>query len=226
MPRPTVLTRIAGCLSAALAATLLFSNSALATPGAGSSAPPRSAYTNLVQQMASVRAGEAVPSTNGVPVVSAATSVFPATGTECGAPGYILSKYNGLYVSTELGYGGSLYGMLRARSATLGAWEYYQLCYNPATAHWAIWADANKKWVSAELGYPGNQYGMLRARSSSVGPWELFIPYSADQVLELESAANRRWVSAEFGDPGAEYGMLRARSFEIGEWELYWSDLA
>jgi hypothetical protein len=37
------------------------------------------------------------------------------------------SAANGLYVSTELGYGGGDYGMLRARSGAIGAWEQYSL---------------------------------------------------------------------------------------------------
>jgi len=221
-------TRITACLSAAtaaMAATLILTATSNAAPLGGAVSAPRSAYGNLMKQMAAVQAGEAAPTTNGVPVAASATGVFNASGTECGAPGYIQTKYGGLYVSTELGFGGNLYAMLRARATAIGAWEYYQLCYNRATGHWAIWADANSRWVSAELGDVGGQYGMLRARSGSVGPWELFVPYSANGLFEFKSAANQKWVSTEFGDGGNEFGMLRARSNEIGEWELYWSTI-
>ena len=215
--------RITPCLQAAVVATLVVTATANAAPLGASASAPRSALSNLVRQMAAVQAGEAAPTTNGVPVAASATGVFTASATECGAPGYIQSKYSGLYVSTELGFSGNLYAMLRARAATVGPWEYYQLCYNRETAHWAIWADANSRWVSAELGDVGGQYGMLRARASSVGPWELFVPYTANGVFEFKSAANQKWVSTEIGDGGNEYGMLRARSNEIGAWELYWS---
>jgi hypothetical protein len=84
---------------------------------------------------------------------------------------------NGRYVSAELGYGTSnpLYGMLRARATSVGAWERFTMVFidvNGST--YTAFRAANGLWVSAELGYSGSEYGMLRARAGSIGPWELF----------------------------------------------------
>jgi hypothetical protein len=83
---------------------------------------------------------------------------------------------NSYFVSAELGYspGTHYYGMLRARSDTIGAWEKYAIqCQNTSGAY-AFKSTANNMWVSTELGYTGSDKWMLRARSSSVGPWEQY----------------------------------------------------
>jgi hypothetical protein len=79
----------------------------------------------------------------------------------------IRSLANGKWVAAELQYTGALYGMLRARSASIGPWE----TYNGGSG---LRSKANWKFVSAELQYTGIRYGMLRARANSYGPWEQF----------------------------------------------------
>ncbi len=210
-----------GCSARALrvrltAATLgiLFAVALIASPSALADAQNEpasangyhSAFANLTEQLAAKRAGRAAPSTNGVPAALASES------GECGAPGYIQSRYNGLYVSTEVGYPGNQNWMLRARATSVGAWELYQICYN---GYYTIYADASHRWVTAEVGYTGAEYAMLRGRATSIGPWEKFV-FSGDWFA---SSQNGLFVSAEFGYPGSLYGMLRARSGGVGQWE-------
>jgi hypothetical protein len=87
---------------------------------------------------------------------------------------------NGLYVSAELGYpaGDYRYGMLRARSGSIGPWERFRIYRDQGSGEVSIQSEANQKYVSVELGYQGNAHAMLRARSTVVGPWEKFyMPY-------------------------------------------------
>ena len=133
----------------------------------------------------------------------------------------IRSKANGRYVSAELGYTGSSYGMLRARATTVGAWERYQ-CIALGSDKWAIESRANQQYTSAELGYKGSSYGMLRARSARIGSWETYTltPVSSCSCMAIR-AANSKFVSAELGNTGSTYGLLRARSTSVGPWEEF-----
>ncbi len=142
-------------------------------------------------------------------------------GWECTGEGWIRSAYNGLYVSTEVGYSGAEKGMLRARSTSVGPWERYQICWKEGGGGPtdAIWSDGAAKFVTAEIGPEAVVYGMLRARANSVGAWEEFSILGGPKMLI--NAANGLWVSAEFGWSGNWYGMLRARAASIGEWEEY-----
>lgn len=71
-------------------------------------------------------------------------------------------------MAVELNYTGALYGMLRARSNSIGPWE--QLYGGREIQSRVTW-----KWVAAELQYTGIRYGMLRARTvGGPGPWEDF----------------------------------------------------
>jgi len=84
-------------------------------------------------------------------------------------PGYlaIRSIANGKWVAAELGRTGNDYGMLRARSTSIGPWETFSgLTGLRNTTNW--------KWVTAELGQTGSRDAMLRARANSYGPWEHF----------------------------------------------------
>jgi hypothetical protein len=128
---------------------------------------------------------------------------------------------NGLYVSAELGYTGSNYGMLRARASTVGSWEKFsQYHYNDTQV--GFYSTANFYWVSAELGYTGSNYAMLRARASTRGPWEDYnVIENADGTVSLQSNANLLYVSAELGYTGSNYAMLRARASSIGPWEKF-----
>lgn len=91
----------------------------------------------------------------------------------------IRSNANGLFVSAELGYATTnpLYGMLRARSSSIGPWETFKrgdYFANNTVSH--VFTAANGSYVTTELGYTGSEYAMLRARpnQTSIGPWEKF----------------------------------------------------
>jgi hypothetical protein len=130
-----------------------------------------------------------------------------------------LGAANNKYVSAELGYGGSLYGMLRARASSPGPWETFRICTD-GTAHWFN-SQANSRYVSAELGRTGTDYGMLRARATRVGNWERFEFGRYGNYVTIKSLANNRYVSAELGYGGIRAGMLRARATKIGPWEKF-----
>jgi hypothetical protein len=83
----------------------------------------------------------------------------------------IKSVANGRFVSAELGWSGSDYGLLRARATSIGPWERFRI---PNTAATSIRSMANGRWVSAEAGWSGSRRGLLRARATAVGPWEVY----------------------------------------------------
>ncbi len=141
---------------------------------------------------------------------------------KCSEQGFWYSTYNNRFISTELGYSGAEYAMLRARAETVGPWELYQLCKSNETGLWSIWSNAALRWVTAEIGDPGEMYGMLAAQGTGVSHWERFTgPEPANDKCDLKSNENGLWVSAEFGYTGNWYGMLRARSSTVGEWEKF-----
>jgi hypothetical protein len=72
------------------------------------------------------------------------------------------------FVTAEIGPEAVVYGMLRARANSVGAWEEFTILGGPKMLINA----ANGLWVSAEFGWSGNWYGMLRARAESIGEWE------------------------------------------------------
>jgi hypothetical protein len=142
----------------------------------------------------------------------------------CTESTYIRSWFNERDVSTELGYTGNQYAMLRARAEKVGPWESFQWCQSrEQPGYWSRWSNGAERWVSVELGYSGGEYAMLRARATGIGPWERFYePYCPDGVhCSFKSTANNLWVSGEFGYSGSNYGMLRARSSAIGPWEQF-----
>jgi hypothetical protein len=142
----------------------------------------------------------------------------------CTQATYIRSWYNERYVSTELGYSGNQYAMLRARAEKVGPWESFQWCQSSEhPGYWSLWSLGAERWVSVELGYTGGEYAMLRARATGVGPWERFYePYCPDGThCSFKSTADDLYVSGEFGYTGNNYGMLRARSSTIGPWEQF-----
>jgi len=154
--------------------------------------------------------GYAAPDNGSTPVLN---SVFSSGGRL----GYLRSvsstaTANGTtYVSTELGYTGSLNGILRARSGSVGPWEKYLLVYNDdGTA--SLMSTAN---------------GKLHARSDVVGPWEEFTMVSDNGAFALRSAHQYNgmlaYVSAELGYDKSYslYGELRARNGSIGDWERF-----
>jgi hypothetical protein len=152
-----------------------------------------------------------------------AGALSPAGADAAQAGGYyILSWANLRYVAAELGATGGSYGMLRARSTSIGPWERFSFL---STDHstFVILANANTRYVSAELGYGGDDYGMLRARAWPAGPWEDFrlLYNAATDSNALQSVANGLYVSAELGATGNRNGMLRARAAAIGPWEQF-----
>jgi len=131
---------------------------------------------------------------------------------------------NGLYASTELGYGGSYYAMLRARSGSIGPWEQYTLGGSGDGSTWTLRSLANGLYVSAEFGYSGAYFGMLRARASVIGDYEKFYLYQIGSMYAFQSYTQPGtccYVSTEIGNGGFSYAMLRARAYSVGGWEQY-----
>lgn len=152
-----------------------------------------------------------------VSVVAAIVPGSAAQAADCSIVA-LYSKAAGRYVSAELGYTGSDYGMLRARATSIGEWERFELCWGRGTqqADFTLRSLANWRYVSAELAYTGSRYAMLRARASSYDSWEIFNGASG-----WRSKANWKLVSAELGNTGGYYGMLRARASTAGPWEAF-----
>jgi hypothetical protein len=119
------------------------------------------------------------------------------------------------YATAELGYGGGLYGMVRAARDNPGPWEDWTFCsfYEGGTKVTYIYNEANGRYVSAEFGRTGGDHGMLRARATSVGPWEKFRVERwgpNPNMYTIRSLRNGRYVSTELG-----YGGVR-------KWEKYY----
>jgi hypothetical protein len=142
------------------------------------------------------------------------------------------SEANNRYVAAELGYGPfkyprpNLYGMLRARATTVGAWEEHQFCIDKLTrCCWSIFTNANGRWATTEIDYSGRDKDMLRARATSIGAWEQYRILCIKEepgAFEIYSTASHRYVAAELGYKGDDYGMLRARSGGPGgAWERF-----
>lgn len=156
-----------------------------------------------------------------VPTPRFVQAAAPADVFSCYAYVSILSHANQQWVSAELAYWGSGYGMLRARSSSTGGWEQYTFCYDSTNGYWAFYNDANDQFVSTEVGYTGSDQNMLRAQASSIGPLEKYSLYCLGSDLAIKSQANGLYVSTEIGYGGSSYAMLRARAGSIGPWEQY-----
>jgi hypothetical protein len=132
----------------------------------------------------------------------------------------IRSLDNNRLVAAEVGYTGSNYGMLRARTPVdqLGLWEKFNLWYDN-TVHPTVWvfqSRANLRYIAAEI--PAS--GLLRARSTAIGPWEKFYLGFGPQRpnILIQSQANGLLVAAENGSNSA----LRARTgLPGGAWEQF-----
>jgi len=144
----------------------------------------------------------------------------PSDVFNCYAGVSILSHANQQWVSSELAYWGNGYGMLRARSSSIGSWEQYTFCYDVTNHYWVFMNDANNQFVSTQLNYTGGDYGMLRA-ANSIDPWEHYNLYCTGSALAIQSGANGLYVSTEIGYGGSSYAELRARASAVGPWELY-----
>ena len=141
----------------------------------------------------------------------------------CSSDFQLQSADDGLYVSAEMGYTGNNYAMLRARAATVGPWERYNLTYDTSTGTWSIQSLDNNLFVSTELSFTGNNYAMLRARSSTASIWERYNLYynRVSGTWEIQSARNNLYISTEVDFTGSNYAMLRARASTVGPWEQY-----
>jgi hypothetical protein len=132
----------------------------------------------------------------------------------------ITSLANDRYVSAEIGWSGSGYGLLRARATEAREWELFQVCFNGTNS--TIRSMANGRYVSAEIGWSGSDYGLLRARATEAREWERFSFGSCgSDCTTIRSTANDRLVSAEIGWSGSGYGLLRARATAVGGWEQF-----
>ena len=168
--------------------------------------------------------GKAVPLPPGVGSrIANSVDCYPVQGFK--------SEANNRYVAAELGYGPfkyprrNLYGMLRARATTVGAWEEHQFCIDKLTGCcWSIFTNANGRWASTEIDYSGRDKDMLRARATSIGAWERYRIVCIEEepgTFAIYSTASDRYVAAELGYKGDDYGMLRARSSTVGAWEKF-----
>ncbi|NMO57709.1 hypothetical protein HH310_41925 [Actinoplanes sp. TBRC 11911] len=92
--------------------------------------------------------------------------------------GAFRSLANDLYVTAEITKTDTNYGMLRARSTTIGGWETFTVFGDwpeVSTADVNLYSNANSRYVATEVNYPGNRDGMLRARTSgATGGWETY----------------------------------------------------
>jgi hypothetical protein len=132
----------------------------------------------------------------------------------------ILSHANQLWVSSELAYWGNGYGMLRARSSSIGSWEQYNFCYDSTSNYWVFTNDGNNQFVSTQVNYGGSDYGMLRA-ANTLDAWEHYTLLCTGSAVAIKSLANSDYVSTEIGYGGSSYAELRARASAIGPWEQY-----
>lgn len=130
----------------------------------------------------------------------------------------IQARGNGLFVAAEAEYTGSVFGMLRARSSSVGPWEKFSLC--PMDGYYTLFSYGTGSYVSAEKNYTGADAGMLRARSASVKSFEKF-EVRCPSYCTIKSLVNGQYVSAELAYTGTGYGMLRARSTAVGDWEKF-----
>jgi hypothetical protein len=185
-------------------------------PGQSTPAPPG--------QLTPVPTGQPTATPTPLPAIIRITSAnMQQYSHGCSSDFQLQSADNGLYVSAEMDYTGNNYAMLRARAATVGIWERYNLVYDASTGTWAIQSTDHNMYVSAELDYTGNNYAMLRARASTVDIWERYNLYydRVNGVWEIQSARNNLYVSTEIGFTGNNYAMLRARASTVGPWEQY-----
>jgi hypothetical protein len=134
----------------------------------------------------------------------------------------IFSRVTGKYASTEIGYSGADYAMVRARAAAVGPWELYISCYDSALDYNAFISLENGNYLRAEVSYPGGSDGMVRAAGTTAGVAEQFrIADAGSGWISIKSRITGHYVTTELNYPGNRDGMLRARSTTVGTWEQY-----
>jgi hypothetical protein len=134
----------------------------------------------------------------------------------------IQSTWTLKYASVELNETGFRYGMLRARSSTIGSWEKFTACYYESGNYYTFRSDANGKYVVVQSS-SGDYAWMLTAtvdQGTAISTQFRQINPSSD-TPSLLSLRNGNYVSTELGYTGADYGLLRARATSIGPWEQF-----
>ncbi|GAA3747458.1 S8 family serine peptidase [Micromonospora maritima] len=131
------------------------------------------------------------PSTTS-PLIASKTAIGTAEKFDFDAPAPIVgvkAVVNGKYVTAE----SSGTKPLIARSATVGAWEKYELV-SVGDGFFGLKALVNGKYVAAESAGAKP----LIARSTAIGPWEAFdfLDYNADGSVYLRANANGNAVTA------------------------------
>lgn len=202
----------------AIKAMLVIAASGAAISGAGV------AQATTAQALAArdAHAVQAVHPRGTIPTPRSVQKAAPADVWNCYGPISILAHANQQWVSAEMWYGGSGYGMLRARAGGIGGWEQYTFCHDTTADYWVFYSTANNNYVTTEIGYTGGNYAMLRARASSIGPWEQYtVNCDPSGYRTIMANVNGQYVSAEVGYGGSDYGMLRARASAVGPWEQF-----
>jgi len=166
-----------------------------------------------------------VAMTAGLAIVTASPA---AAGNGFCGNAALKSRANGMYLSAELGYGGNLYGALRARSSSIGPWERFELCQRTEVIMGApsyistLQSLANGKFVSADWNLSGSQRGILRAGwATTAQGWEFFQIDAGNHPAKIFVTSGLVYASAEMGYPGDLYGVVRARAANVGLWEQY-----
>ncbi|MFI5834374.1 S8 family serine peptidase [Micromonospora sp. NPDC051300] len=126
------------------------------------------------------------------PLIASKTSIGTAEKFDFDAAAPVVgikAVANGKYVTAE----NSGTQPLIARSATVGAWEKYEVV-SVGDGFFALRALINNKLVTADAG--GNR--ALIAKSTAVGAWEVFdfLDYNADGSVYLRANANGKAVTA------------------------------
>jgi len=172
------------------------------------------------------RAGLARLLGNPAPAAKVSAAAAPS-GLTCPETISLRSLASNLYVTTEAGVRDNTMGLLRARSATVGAWEKIQVCYDLNGSDTVAYLvptvplNGQQRPVTAVLDGSPDIGNRLQARDTNYGPWEQFLMGQGPGYVYLFSFANRNYVSAELGFGGNFNGMLRARASTVGPWEKF-----
>lgn len=153
------------------------------------------------------------------------TTDTSAAAALCFGPYALEARSNGQFVSAEVSYPGSEFGMLRARTDAIGPWEKFDECSDAGFGETRLFSYGTGLYVATEVEYAGNHNGMLRARANAIGSWEKYsVENGTDwegSYITLRSMGNNRFVTADPGFPDRYRGMLLARGSSVGPWEKF-----
>ena len=147
----------------------------------------------------------------------------------------IRSRHMNKLVSAELGFTGSLEGMLRARADGIGRWETFTIDKVPNTSYYLIASNArvsgddysnlNKSLIRAELNYPGGDDGMLRAMGSPNDGYQTAEQFQITSVgggyVTIKNRSTGKYLKAESGYAGQRDGMIRAAGNDPASWTTH-----